>query len=34
VAALVELITGHDSTTLTGTIAIAQRSLSRIRRPQ
>ncbi len=34
VAALAELIAGHDLTTLTGTIAIAQRGLLRIRRPR
>jgi len=34
VAALAEVVTGHDLTTLTGTIAIAQRGLLRIRRPQ
>ncbi len=34
VAALAELIAGHDLTALTGTIAIAQRGLLRIRRPQ
>jgi predicted nuclease of predicted toxin-antitoxin system len=33
-AALAELIAGHDLTALTGTIAIAQRGLLRIRRPQ
>ena len=34
VAALAEVVTGRNLTTLTGTIAIAQRGLLRIRRPQ
>ena len=34
VAALAEVVTGHDLTTLTGTIVIAQRGLLHIRRPQ
>src|SRR3954451_13780229 len=33
-AALAEVVTGHDLTTLTGSIAIAQRCLFRIRRLQ
>jgi hypothetical protein len=33
-AALAEVVTGHDLTTLTGTIAIAQRGLLHVRRPQ